>query len=191
MDEVSKHRLTGAAVWLMLLVIIVPVWFSQPINFQPAGYVNKTVTAERPLVDHAYVLPESAVKSKVVPATKPKTDKQPSPRIVKKVVEKKVVAKSVVQKSVAKVTEAKAIPKSKPVTKTRWIVRIIAYRDIKNANNLLGRLESRYEVYIKTFEKSGIHSVRTGPYISKAKAEQDKKKLDKMLHTKSEVVQFK
>jgi cell division septation protein DedD len=72
----------------------------------------------------------------------------------------------------------------------QWLVRITAYKDITAANDLLGRLESNYPVWIKEFKKSGTYSVRTGPYLSKAKAEQDKRKLDKMLRTNAEVVQL-
>ncbi len=38
MDEVSKHRLTGALIWLTLLVVLVPVWFGEPVHFDPENY---------------------------------------------------------------------------------------------------------------------------------------------------------
>ena len=39
-------------------------------------------------------------------------------------------------------------------------------------------------------KKTKMYSVRTGPYLSQAKADKDKEKLDKMLHTNGEVVQL-
>ena len=176
MDEISKFRITGAVIWLILLVVVIPVWFSQPVGFKPEGYQLEKVSAERPLVDHAYVLPGQPVP------------KAPEPVKVSREVKAKQ-AKPV--EKIAKSTQSKAERPNKQVaSKPQWIVRIIAYKEIKSANDLLGRLEKDYEVSIKTFEKSGFHSVRTGPYFSKAKAEQDRQKLDKMLHTKSEVVQL-
>jgi len=166
MDEVSKYRLTGAFIWLGLLVVIVPIWFSQPVGFKPEGYQVVQQTAERPLVEHAYVLPGKASQPEIKSSAVQPQSKD-----------------SVVAKQVS--------GSSQKASQSQWIVRIIAYKNIKDANDLLGRLESDFEVNIKTFEASGMHSVRTGPYFSKAKAEQDRQKLDKMLHTKSEVAQFK
>ena len=190
MDEVGKHRLTGAAIWLGLLVIVVPIWFSQPVNFKPEGYIDNQFSAERPLVDHAYVVPESAVQNRVKPVLETKPVKQVSINSTAKKQADIEVAKKATVKAVEKKSTQSVKQTTKQAGKPRWIVRIIAYKDIKNANDMLGRLEKSYEVYIKTFEKSGVHSVRAGPYISKAKAEQDRQKLDKMLHAKTEVVQL-
>ncbi len=38
--QVSKYRLTGAFVWLGLLVIIVPIWYSNPVNFDPTAQTD-------------------------------------------------------------------------------------------------------------------------------------------------------
>jgi len=158
MDEVSKYRLTGAVIWLMLLVFLVPVWFGEPVHFKPEGYVPLEKTAERPLIKPA--LPSFNDDSLPVVGGAEKESKK------------------------------NLVEMTKPPQK-QWIVRIIAYKNMPDANELLGRLEEDYDVMIKTFEKSGMHSVRTGPYTSKVKAEQAKQKLDKMLHTQSEVVQLK
>jgi len=186
MDEQGKNRLTGAVIWLGLLVIVVPIWFSDPVNFKPSGQVENEITAERPLVSQAYIVPESAVKARPTP----EVDTKAAEANEQKVSQSK-------QKQDSSESSKQVVLKTKPVETTkvkekpRWIVRIIAYRDIRSANDLLGRLEKDYEVYIKSFEVSGVHSVRAGPYFSKAKAEQDRRKLDKMLHAKSEVVQLK
>lgn len=144
MDEVSKYRLTGAIIWLLLLVIFVPIWFGEPVDFKPEGSVPVQQVVERPLIK-----PETTVALK-------QSDAQ--------VESKKVV--------------------------NRWIVRVAAYKEIKTANDILGRLDGQYDVAIKTFEKMGMHSVRVGPYFSRAKAEQAKQEIDKRLYTQSEVVQL-
>lgn len=155
MDEVSKYRFTGVIIWLVLLVVLVPIWFGEPVNFKPEGYSLSQGSTVRPLVKDAYISPEEASQPKITSA-------------------------DVVNPSV------KEVKTSVP----QWIVRIVAYKKIKDANDLLGRLESDYEVSIKLFEATGQYSVRVGPYTSKAKAEQDKQKLDKMLYTKSEIVRL-
>jgi len=167
MDEVSKYRLTGAVIWLMLLVFLVPVWFGEPVHFKPEGYIPDEKTVERPLVKPAM----ASLDDNLLPVVGG-TEQTP------------LVKES--KKELVKITEA---------PQKQWIVRIIAYKNIQDANALLGRLEVDYDVVIKTFEKSGMHSVRVGPYGSKygskGKAEQAKQKLDKMLHTQAEVVQLK
>ncbi|MCF6254595.1 MAG: SPOR domain-containing protein [Thiomicrorhabdus sp.] len=163
MDEVSKYRLTGAVIWLMLLVFLVPVWFGEPVHFKPEGYIPPEKTVERPMVQPVM----ASLEGKSLP-------------VVGGVEQANLVKES--KKELAEATQ---------IAQKQWIVRIIAYKNIQDANALLGRLEVDYDVMIKTFEKSGMHSVRVGPYFSKVKAEQAKQKLDKMLHTQAEVVQLK
>ncbi len=161
MDEVSKYRLTGAIIWLVLLVVLVPVWFGEPVDFKPEGTVPIQKTVERPLVKQIPVLPEENANAVM-------TSKNGTPL-----------------KATGQGAERSESNKTK-----RWIVRVMAYKDIKVANDLLGRLDGLYDVDIKTFEKSGMHSVRVGPYFSKAEAEQAKQNIDKKLYTQSEVVQL-
>ncbi len=144
MDEVSKYRLTGAIIWLLLLVIFVPIWFGEPVDFKPEESAPAQKVVERPLI-------------------KPETT-------------------AALKQSDAQVESKKMV--------NRWIVRVAAYKEIKTANDMLGRLDGQYDVAIKTFEKTGMHSVRVGPYFSRAKAEQTKQEIDKRLYTQSEVVQL-
>lgn len=145
MDEVSKYRLTGAIIWLLLLVIFVPIWFGEPVGFKPEVSAPAQKVVERPLIK-----PETTVALKQGDAVQ-------------------VESKKVVH---------------------QWIVRVAAYKEIKTANDILGHLDGQYDVAIKTFEKTGMHSVRVGPYFSKIKAEQAKQEIDKRLYTQSEVVQL-
>lgn len=185
MDDVTKYRLTGALIWLTLLVIVVPSWYSNPVNFKHEGYQNDLLKAERPLVENVYELPmanDNRQKTAVVTPQPTRVDDSTE------ISEQQSPERYQIKQDVANATDdsSKKTNKSAPT----WIVRVIAYADIRDANNLLGRLETEYNVSIKAFEKSGTFSVRTGPYNSRAKAEQDQRKLDKMLHTKSEVVQL-
>jgi len=207
MDVVSKHRLVGAAIWLGFLVIIVPIWYSQPVNFVPDGEVKIEAKSTLPLVDHAYRLP--------VPHEKPLTNGQSEQKVKQSTVvndtdavqDKKVIEQAVKQ-TIQQPEKEPVITSVKPVAidkqstsvtdvvstsdkyQGQWVVRFPAYHNVREANELLGRLEVSYDVYIKFFEKSKMYSVRIGPYLSKAKAEKDKQKLDKMLRNNGEVVQL-
>ncbi len=187
MDDLSKYRLTGAFLWLLLLVILVPSWYGNPVNFHPDGHQNIIVKGERPLVKHIYELPVQAQ------AVQKQAEIQSSPLVNSQATDKDAIVKSI-QVSQNRMTDNKSVSnESKEMEQSislQWLVRITAYKDIKKANDLLGRLESNYPVWIKEFKTSGTYSVRTGPYLSKAKAEQDKQKLDKMLRTNAEVVQL-
>jgi len=145
MDEVSKYRLTGAIIWLLFLVILVPIWFGEPVDFKPEVSEPYKKTVERPLVK-----PEATAGLKLSGFSDVESKKEPS----------------------------------------QWIVRVVAYKDIKRANDILGRLDGQYDVGIKTFEKTGVHSVRVGPFYSEIKAKQAKQEIDEKLYTQSEVVQL-
>ena len=189
MDSISKNRLIGAAIWLFLLVLIVPQWYSHPVNFVPDGKVKTESKSTLPLVDHAYRLPHSDEE--------PLTDGQASKREVLKNNETDLqIAESSKKLSANEFKQQqKIIKKADAIAnddqyKGQWIVRLLAFSDINEAKKLLKKLKPNYAVYIKFYEKTQIYSVRTGPYLSKVKADKDKAKLDKMLHTNGEVVQL-
>jgi len=194
MDLVSKYRLIGATVWLFLLVLIVPQWYSHPVNFLPDGKAKVETKSTLPIIDHAYRLPDSN--------DQPLTDGQTSQKellnkktyqgnksaILKMpVVSNKVDNYSHDLKEIIKKSNAIALNEK---YKGQWIIRLLAFDDIQSAKNLLSRLDTKFNVYIKYYKKTKMFSVRTGPYLSKAKADKDKAKLDKILHTNGEVVQL-
>lgn len=194
MDLVSKYRLIGATVWLLLLVLIVPQWYSHPVNFVPDGKANVEIKSTLPIIDHAYRLPDSNEQpltdgqtSQKEHLNKKNYQENKSAILKMPVVSNKVDNYSHDLKEIIKKSDAIS---SNEKYKGQWIIRLLAFEDIKAANNLLGRLETDFNVYIKYYEKTKMFSVRTGPYLSKAKAEKDKTKLDKMLHTNGEVVQL-
>jgi cell division septation protein DedD len=185
MDQISKYRITGAMLWLGLLVLIVPKWYSEPVNFVPNGEVKAESKSTLPLVEHAYRLP---VSNEV-----PLTNEQEH--------HKQQVAKSDTANT-AEESDKQSHSKQKTTNlypdkvtgissySGQWIVRIRALENVNEANALAESIDKNYPVYIKYYEKTKMYSVRTGPYLSEAKAKQDRAKLDKMLHTKGEVVQL-
>lgn len=196
MDVVSKNRLIGAIIWLGLLVLVVPQWYSEPVNFVPDGRVTVEPKNTMPIVDHAYRIPNSTDK----PLTNGQQSNVDSQNVISnpsletiKTTESMLADKKDFADNHANIQ--KLINKSDEIDSNKqyqgqWIVRLLAFSDIREANELLGRLDVEYDVYIKYYEKTKMYSVRTGPYISKVKADKDKLKLDKMLHTNGEVVQL-
>jgi len=51
-----KNRLTGTVFWLLLLIIIVPVWYSNPVYFQPDDYFNQP--KKQDIVSKSFTIPE-------------------------------------------------------------------------------------------------------------------------------------
>ncbi|WP_127470562.1 SPOR domain-containing protein [Thiomicrorhabdus aquaedulcis] len=180
MDEVSKYRLMGATIWLGLLVLIVPTWYSNPVNFSPVGHQQEVEQSTRPIVDQAYTL-------------SPKDQNIEEPQL-NKIVESTISATTnAVDKGLQTTpnnTDSAQAPPSLSA-KSQWIVRVSSYPSSVQAKALEAELKANYKVAIKYFEKSKVYSVRTGPYDSKNKAEADRIKLDKLLGTKSQVVEFR
>lgn len=182
MDEVSKFRLIGAAIWLSLLILIVPGWYSNPVNFQPEGAQSETVEQSVPLVQQAYVLPgkeraastvQPVVEAQVAPA--PSSQSEPTGEVA----------------LADKDQQAGVIQSGESDQKSQWLLKVAAYKKLSNANKVLGMLDRDYEVWIKEFPVSKTFSVRTGPYDSKEAALKDKQKIDRALHTQSQIVQVK
>lgn len=206
MDDESKFRITGAAIWLLLLVVIVPMWYSNPVNFKPESERTAESNVEKAVVYQAYVLP-----SKDVPSTEPKpTLSKPEPSVSKlpevepaqqtektvEIPDKKLIPNKA--ELVAKTVEQSQVKSGRvpvdlsPNLKSgQWLVKVYSSKEIKDANKVLGQLDDKYEVWIKEFPKTKTFSVRTGPYASKAQAEKDKIKIDKAIRTQSELVQVK
>ncbi|WP_178861742.1 SPOR domain-containing protein [Thiomicrorhabdus cannonii] len=187
MDEVGKYRLLGAAIWLTLLILIVPGWYSHPVNFQPQGAESQQVEMDRPLVEQAYVLPVKQAEGRA--SAEPEADS-----VKRSVTEVASQAPASAPKAPAVVASGASAAKPSSVqnvVKGQWLVKVASYKELKEANELLGRLDRDYPVWIKEFTKSKTYSVRTGPYSSRDEAQRDKQKIDKAFHTQAIVVQVK
>lgn len=182
MDLVSKYRLIGAAIWLLALVLVVPAWYNNPVNFSPEGEMVSEEVSTLPVVDHAYRLP--------IANEKPLTDGQAEYLAsIDQTASKKVNTGAIEPVEVIRPAYIDKVSGDLKYS-SQWIVRLQAFNNIKQANELADKVEANYDVYIKYFEKTRVYSVRTGPYLSQSKAEKDREKLDKMLRTNGEVVQL-
>lgn len=209
MDDVSRFRITGAIIWLLLLIVIVPTWYSNPVNFKPESERPTDAKSDSPVVYQAYVLPTKPMvqtESRDEPAQPENQSPNPikAPSVVvessRQVAESSLLDKSSepeLKASSAKPPSVKAPKVVAPVEPAprvkvgQWLVMVYATKEIKDANKVLGQLDDKYEVWIKEFPKSKTFSVRTGPYSSRALAEKDKIKIDKAIRTQSKIVQVK
>ena len=202
MDDVSKFRITGAVIWLILLVVVVPTWYSNPVNFKPDSERMVESTANTPVVYQAYILPTKTLPKTEACLTETEQGGEPKvePVVVQKVLEPEVEAVKVDSKKILLEVEQPDKKVMVPVVKIepnrdvkagQWLVMVYATKEIKEANKVLGLLDDKYEVWIKEFPKSKAFSVRTGPYSSRELAEKDKRKIDKAIHTQSKIVQVK
>ncbi len=187
MDLQSKHRIIGAAIWLTLLVIIVPSWYSNPVNFSPDGKVIEDNKGSLPIVSHAYRLPNGAVApvSDKQLQVKKSADDEDDPALHE--ADKFSQAQNPTERIKIEFEDKYG---NNPSFAGQWIVRLQAFNNTEQANQLALRLKPDYPVYIKYFAKTKVYSVRTGPYISEMKAQKDKQKLDKMLRIDAEVRQL-
>lgn len=189
MDLVSRNRLIGAGIWLGLLLLIVPSWYSKPVNFSPEGEHKQVNRSTLPVVEHAYRLPvdgESPMANRQL--KQGQTEREGSaPTNSSELHNQKVLTQEQKIKNALIKTD---VYSSNEKYQGQWILRLRAFSDVKNAQELFNELKKNHDVYVKYFEKSKMYSVRTGPYLSEAQANKDKTRLDKMLHTQSEVVQL-
>lgn len=184
-QTVLKYRLTGAIFWLGLLVVIVPMWYSNPVNFDPAkqegASVKKTVLIEKP-----FVLPQNQ--------THEVTDKTELNRSTDRHAASdshEMNTRSQAGKELSQANNAASNQKIADVDTYEWIIRLVAYRKKELAEALQQRLKYDYAAFIKHFPESNYYSVRVGPYASKAEAVKDQQRLDRILRVQSELVKFK
>lgn len=196
MDEIGKYRLLGAAIWLTLLILIVPGWYSHPVNFKPEGAQSALPEADQPLVGQAYVLPAKTTHSTQQDVL-PKADVAPQPALATQPAQVtspgvRTNEQAVVKPSAATLSAPqKEVASAQSVAKGQWLVKVASYKELKKANDLLGQLDRDYAVWIKEFPKSKTYSVRTGPYATREAAQRDKQKIDKAFHTQAIVEQVK
>lgn len=176
MDEVSKYRLIGAAIWLALLVIIVPGWYSNPVDFQPGGKEIAKTEVSGPIVERAYTLPTTSQQVNPI--------KESSSGGTSEVTSNPLASQ--VSENNSESEQHKQEPNHE-----EWLVKVAAYKKLSNANHTLKKLDTQYKAWIKEFPASHTFSVRVGPYADKSEAERDKQKIDKALRTQSQIVRVK
>lgn len=202
-----KHRLTGAFVWLGLLVIVVPIWYNNPVNFNPEAEQASPERNQKTLVaDKPFLIPEprgseqtaaNAEKAESVSAPEPDValPRKPSSTAASASKESANVSRPSSETAEAKPQAPTKVASNSVETadesESEWIIRLVAYRHKDMADGLHERLKYDYEAYVKYFPDSRYYSVRVGPYASKQQALKDQKRLDGLLRIQSQLVRFK
>lgn len=190
-DLTTKYRMTGAVVWLLLLIVVVPSWYNDPVNFSPDQEISAAAQEEQKVVvDKPFLLPGSAQPGHVESTTTSAKTISETQGDQSAPTEKTRQVQSVDQAAVKQVASA---DKTEPSTEkgTQWIIRVAAYRSKEKADFLTQRLKYDYEVFVKYFPKSKYYSVRVGPYQDKREALKDQQNLNRVLHIRSEVAKLK
>jgi cell division septation protein DedD len=200
-DLSLKFRMTGALVWLLLLIIIVPSWYSDPVRFSPdMELADNHPKSDEIVVDKPFVLP--GVKSEQPVPQKSASAKvvasEPTPKATEKVSDTSrssntanTTTSKVEQKSSVKTSEKPAEKAKASVAKEKWIIRVAAYRSKEKANLLYEHLKYDYDVFVKYFPQSKYYSVRIGPYTDKSLALRDQQQLNRVLRVRSELAKTK
>ena len=182
-----KYRLTGALFWLGLMVIIVPSWYSHPVQFDPD---QSTTQSDKPtvLIEKPFALPSKspsvASKTEVVqspshPSDKSAdlTDAQP-----KKISQNQLEAAP--KKQVPSTQSASSTQSDEPKN-VNWVVQLVAYKTEAMAIALKERLKYDYDAFVKFFPKNGYYSVRIGPYQDQTLALKHQARLNELLRIDS------
>lgn len=203
-DQALRYRLTGAFVWLGLIILVVPIWYNNPAQFDPedaGGATGTQQTSKRVIGSQAgeknghdllsandAVATASSKKSGVSPAAsapEPKTAQGSGSNAVSETDTRQTALDK--QASLEKNHSATIKPSSEAVNE-RWIIRVAAFHKKDDAEALEQRLKYDYETFIKYFPSSRYYSVRIGPYDSKNQAIKDQQRLNRILRIRSELV---
>lgn len=205
LDALARRRLLGATIWFAILIWLLPKWYAEPVNFHPekdssSGGTSATHSADqKPIADKVYRLPstqaqtqnlegqkegaaltypakpEANTAAKVNASQKHQLELQSMPR----------KEHSDQQKKMLSVAGDVLIADDLMVAKG-WFVRLAAFKQMANANELLGRLdEAGYEGYVKPIHNGRFYAVVIGPYASKQEALAIKQKVDPRYHVKA------
>lgn len=180
MDELTKFRITGAVIWLALLILLVPSWYANPVDYEKAQPWLYSTAEEVVPEKSANKSSETALES-VAEASNAgsdiKSDPQPVNSKASNQQQTDITPKDSTQTAPSTETSVLAEPKKSPDVSVElddpmsteetaeitepvipsedkspaWLVRVASYSSIESANRTLGVLEMRYKVTIGDF----------------------------------------
>ena len=188
MERALKERIIGAAVLVIFVVLVVPIFLDGPPQdgeivservLLPGQDGQKTQTV---VLDRDRTEPVPAVTSSAPPAEEPKAE-EPEPAEIKREEPKKLPPKP--QPAADEVV-------SKPVTSTTgmWAVQLGSFSNKANAEKLAADLrKDGYAAFLSqlTTDRGQLHRVRIGPQKDRTSAESTAARLLKAGH-KGQVV---
>ena len=174
LDEPLKHRLTGAVIWLSLLVFVVPTLLGEPVEFiQQISEKGMAIRQIDPLEIEsleAKDLGQQTTSNQVVETSRP------SQAIARE-------AASPPSTDKIQINQLEANP-------NRFVVQVVSYKSEDNADRLIKRLNGRYALRKKFFEPN-IYAVRSVGFHTKEEAIKLKQEIDKELKVNSVIIAYK
>ncbi len=205
MDETLRNQLTGVVIWFLVLILLVGSW--QPVHFSPDRMADEGTARKKPapVVDTPLTIPETAPVRRLPERTfaekppaapvkeKPRGAEQPKPSAARKAAAGGHHAPA--RHADARAGAAPRAPardsggQAKTPQRTGWLVKVAAYYTLRQANDLVARLneagyDATYRVF-KTRDGRRLYSVRIGPYASRSQARRIKKLVDRRFRTDS------
>lgn len=186
-----KYRLTGAIVWLTMLVILVPSWYNNPVKFDPD--LKEVPSESVVLIESPMLLPEQEDKKSFVndKASLESASGKVASTVSETAKNEKISESAHATSTSVEIVKQNITEKTQSSVTYQWVIRLVAYRQQSMAEALRQRLHYDYDAYVKFFPKSNYYSVRIGPYSSKEMAQKDQARLDELLRIQSELVKVK
>jgi len=193
MERALKERIIGAAVLVLFVVLIVPVFLDGPPNESEVvservllpgqeGQKTQTVVLDRNRTEPVPVA-NNAAQTPAANAEKPVQQEAPKPSSTPAAVEKKPQAMpKLVTPEPA--TEAKTQPQADSTT-GMWAVQLGSFSNKENAEKLAADLRKQgYAAFLSQLatDKGRLHRVRIGPQKDRASAETMAGRLQKVGH---------
>jgi len=166
-DETRKHQMTGAFVWFLILMWVLPKWYENPVSMEQLKIERSVTTVVGPAPSPMFIpAPEmsenSSAKASALEAYQREQEEK----------ERLAHNGELVQQ---------ASPESDVKAGEQWIVRLVSYPEREKAQAFVKKAQARgFDLVIKGFQNDTVFSVRTVPFFSLAKAQAAKRELDKL-----------
>lgn len=197
MDKLTKYRLTGAAIWLGLLIIFVPSWYSNPVDdvmlqlgMSKIEAIEDDLVLDQEILEslqdqskttkQQIKLPQSSKEDVLKDAAKKPLDpasstlfetsgEQKTPLLLPEKLDKPEIAQ----------VEPEEVKKPVKLDVPSWYVQVATLSSMARANATLNELEAKYQVTIRDFSSptAKLYAVRIGPFFSKQEAEKSQASL--------------
>lgn len=168
MEAAKKHEMTGAFVWFLLLIVLVPSWYENPVAKQ------QHLAVQGSAVSTYQVVPEPIYIN---------APKQQDSESAMASAQQSYVAEQIEKQAQVDVQAPAEKAPEKPAEGGQWIVRLASFSDKAKALETIAYAKLHgYDLDIKAFQNNTVFSVRTKQYSDVDQAKSDQEKLIKLLN---------
>jgi DedD protein len=199
MDRSLKQRLVGTAVLVGLAVIFVPILLDQPaiekpkieatnIPPRPEGEFSSKIVPLEPVQPVTPVTPPT-----VSDVTLPASESAPATTPAAKPEDGGAVVPEVPATSLGNAEQVAKTDAEQRVGVNAWVIQLGSFASEQNARDLEKRLQKEgYAAFVEKVSTGDVekYRVRVGPELVRAKAQQERDRLEKELNLKGIVVRY-